>query len=219
MGSKLIDITGQVFGTRTVLGLNRTEKRGSFWNLKCSCGAVSVVRRDSIATTKACKACAVSENNTRHGMSNTPTHQSWAGMFQRCNNPKSKGFARYGGRGISICEDWLVFENFMRDMGERPDGTSIDRIDNDGNYEPSNCRWATQKTQTNNRSVTRTITANGQTLPLTEWSALIGVKPITLEKRVKAGWSDHDVINTPIMTSEESGARSWEVRCSRSSAL
>jgi hypothetical protein len=140
-------------------------------------------------------------------------------MIQRCTNPNTREYVRYGGRGISICEDWLVFENFMRDMGERPDGSSIDRIDNDGNYEPSNCRWATQKTQTNNRSVTRMITANGQTLPLTEWSALIGVKPITLEKRVKAGWSDHDVINTPIMTSQESGARSWEVRCGKSPSL
>jgi hypothetical protein len=219
MGNKLIDITGQVFGTRTVLGLNRTDSRSSYWDVQCSCGAVSVVSRSCIQATSTCRSCASSKTNKRHGMSNTPLHRTWSAMIQRCTNPNTREYVRYGGRGISICEDWLVFENFMRDMGERPDGTSIDRIDNDGNYEPSNCRWATQKTQTNNRSVTRMITANSQTLPLTEWSALIGVKPITLEKRVKAGWSDHDVINTPIMTSQESGARSWEVRCSRSSTL
>jgi hypothetical protein len=207
MGNKLIDITGQVFGTRTVLGLNRTEKRGSFWNLKCSCGAVSVVRRDSIATTKACKACAVSENNTRHGMSHTPTHRSWLAMLQRCDNPNTRDYSRYGGRGISICEDWRTFENFLRDMGERPDGTTIDRIDCNGNYEPSNCRWATHRAQTNNRNVTRMITANGETMALTDWSRKIGIKPITLEKRIKSGWSDDDAINTPTMTIQQSGAR------------
>lgn len=219
MGRPLIDIIGQTFGTRTVLSLNRTEKRGSFWNLQCSCGAVSVVRRDSIAATKACKSCAVSETNTRHGMSNTPTHRSWLAMLQRCDNPNTRDYSRYGGRGVTVCQEWRTFEVFLKDMGERPDGMTIDRIDVNGNYEPSNCRWASYKTQTNNRAVTRMVAANGQTLPLTEWSALIGIKPITLEKRIKAGWTDHDTINTPVMTSEESGARSWAARSKGSRAL
>lgn len=219
MGNKLIDITGQVFGTRTVLGLNRTDSRSSYWDVQCSCGDVSVVSRSCIQATSTCRSCASSKTNKRHGMSNTPLHQTWSSMIQRCTNPSARGYARYGGRGISICEEWLVFENFARDMGDRPNGASIDRIDNDGNYEPSNCRWATRKIQINNRAVTRMITANGQTLPLTEWSTLIGIKPITLEKRIKAGWTDHDTINTPLIPKQESGARSWAARSERSRAL
>lgn len=216
MVKTVIDITGQVFGTRTVINLNRTDGHRSYWNLQCSCGAVSVVRGDSVKSTKACKACAVSKTNTRHGMSHSPTHRSWLAMLQRCDNPNTRNYPRYGGRGITVCQEWRTFEVFLKDMGERPDGMTIDRIDVNGNYEPSNCRWANYKTQTNNRAVTRMIAANGQTLPLTEWSALIGIKPITLEKRIKAGWTDHDTINTPLISKQESGARSWAARSERS---
>lgn len=94
---------------------------------------------------------AIGTANTRHGLSNTPTHVTWMSMNQRCNDPGAVQYPYYGGRGITVCDRWQSFENFLADMGERPEGLTLDRIDGDGNYEPGNCRWATKSEQAKNR--------------------------------------------------------------------
>lgn len=114
-------------------------------------------------------------------------------------NPKSASYPNYGGRGIKVCERWMDFDNFLADMGERPEGLEIDRKDNDGNYEPGNCRWATIKQQCNNTRYNHKITYNGKTLNLVEWASVLGMKKGTLGNRLKRGWSIERALTTPAL--------------------
>jgi hypothetical protein len=124
---------------------------------------------------------------TRAGSSRT--YQAWYDMKRRCRNPRYADFHRYGGRGIQVCDRWQSFENFLADMGEAPRGLTLDRIDNDGNYEAQNCRWATVRQQVHNSTMTRWIEHNGERMPISEWAQRIGVKVGTLRARIDSGWS------------------------------
>ncbi len=144
----------------------------------------------------------------RHGMTGTPAWRSWKGMIQRCGDPNHKTFANYGARGVTVCNRWLTFVNFFSDMGERPEGKSIGRIDNTRGYSPDNCRWETASQQNKNRrsfrsargdNITeRMIVANGRTQSLKAWAAELGVDTPTLIYRVRAGWSQERVVDPVI---------------------
>lgn len=132
----------------------------------------------------------IGASNLRHGHARTahttPEHNAWGNMLARCRVQKNRMFKYYGGRGIKVCDRWHEFENFLADMGLRPSAKhSIDRINNDGNYEPGNCRWATREQQSFNRSNNRWLTAHGKTLTITQWSRVLKLPKGTLHSRVK----------------------------------
>ena len=146
------------------------------WKCICDCGNDTVVRRDHLISgvIMSCgRNCKLNEPSTlpsrtrTHGKSGTSIYGRWHDMLQRCNNSNNPSYDRYGGRGITVCDRWKEsFENFYEDMGDRPDGKSLDRIDNDGNYEPSNCRWSTALDQNNNR---RGIIQFQNGIPIRRW--------------------------------------------------
>jgi hypothetical protein len=137
-------------------------------------------------------------------MSRTAIYRRWKGMLRRCDTPSMSGYENYGGRGIRVCDSWrLSFMAFLNDMGEPPTGEhSIERIDNDGNYEPGNCRWATKKEQCANRRSSVVLTHNGVSDTLTNWANRTGMNPMTLWNRIRLGWSPEMALETPICESK-----------------
>lgn len=151
--SKAIDLTGQRFGR--LVALEPTEERSDkkiVWCCLCDCGNEAFVISSHLRSghSKSC-GCLKKDSSTVHGMYKTREYNAWDGMIQRCENPNCTAYKDYGARGISVCKRWHIFENFYADMGECPKGLTIDRINNDGNYEPGNCKWSTRKEQQNNR--------------------------------------------------------------------
>lgn len=164
--SKFVDLTGNRFGAWTVVKFLEMQRGGSIYACVCDCGIKRDIYRSNLISgkTKSCgcqKSQAISNAKTTHGQARTRNGNStrlygiWSGMLNRCTNPNNRAYLRYGGRGVSVCERWRKFENFAADMGDPQPWESIDRIDNDGNYEPSNCRWETATGQARNNSRTR----------------------------------------------------------------
>lgn len=135
--------------------------------------------------------------NATHGMTGSRTFKTWDSMIYRCNNPSSKDFPRYGGRGIKVCARWdNSFEAFLADMGERPEGMTLDRIDHEGDYSKDNCRWATPLTQARNRRNNRIIEYKGESGPVSYWAEKMGIERKTLEYRIRVGWDIERALTT-----------------------
>lgn len=191
---KTEDITSRVFGKLTAVKRDYSKSRSAYSCL-CECGNTKVIMKQSLLSGGA-KSCGCTAKRYNHPENyDKKTYRLWHSMIRRCYNPKTNGYKHYTGKGIIVCDRWLGidgFVNFMIDMGERasPDHT-IDRIDNDGIYEPSNCRWATHAEQANNRSNNMPITIDGRTLNLCQWSREYDINQQTISERIKRGWS-HD---------------------------
>lgn len=200
----VVDLTGQRFGFLTALRISdqpREARRGvkTLWDFRCDCGAI-VTRLKPRSTWVASCGCRGGRPapSRKHGLTKSKTWNAWRSMRKRCNDPDDASYARYGGRGISICSDWSSFEHFLADMGEAPMGRSLDRIDNDGNYEPGNCRWATITQQNRNTSTNRRLTHNGETRTVTEWAVRLGMTKATLFHRLDQGWSAERALTEPV---------------------
>jgi hypothetical protein len=186
----------QKFGRLTIIadgGGNHHRKV----TCRCDCGQITEVFYGNLTRghTRSC-GCYGRTYHVKHGMGNTPEYDAWARALARCTNPNNPKYHRYGGRGIKVCERWKDFRNFIADMGLRPNAEhSIDRIDNNGNYEPGNCRWTTRSVQQRNRHNNVFYTLNGLTLTEKDWSLRLGIPVNTLTARRKRGLPVEDILS------------------------
>lgn len=191
---KIIDLTGQRFGRLEVLSLAKVERK-TYWLCKCDCGKETISDSSSLRTGHK-RSCGclhddlsrerLTKMNETHGESNTRLYKIWTDIKKRCYRETFWAYDRYGGRGITLCKEWhdyTVFRDWCMANGYADDLT-IDRIDNNGNYEPNNCRWVDRKTQANNKSNVRYITYKGETHTIAEWSEITGIKYRTLYCRL-----------------------------------
>jgi hypothetical protein len=186
-------IIGQKFGRLTIINEAGKQYGIRCWNVLCDCGNHKVVSGYSIriGATKSCGCLrreVASASKTTHDRYNTREHNSWRGMIERCNNPKNNHFHVYGGRGITVCDRWMEFNNFLEDMGEKPSPNhQIDRIDNDGIYSPSNCKWSTRSENARNKQNSVKVNYLGREMSIHEASELSGIHFATLKSRLKMG--------------------------------
>lgn len=198
MGVKVELARGQRFGRWTVLEEAGRKHGAVMWKCQCDCGTIKDVSSGHLRNGRSVSCgCYNREVITTHGKSHTKLHRTWTSMKLRCTNPNAQEADRYINRGIKVCDEWLnsyeTFEEWALANGYR-DGLSLDRIDNDGNYEPSNCRWATAKEQCRNRSTNYILTVDGKSHCLSEWAEIVGIKASTIHTRKRRGWSDHDAV-------------------------
>ena len=199
---KLIDLTGQRLGRLVVIEratdhVTSGGHRFVCWRCKCDCGNTVVVKGASLryGITKSCgciSAELLDQRNTIHGMSHTKLYEVWKGMKSRCENPNHVGFKDYGGRGISVCEEWRDdFRQFYEwaIVHGYMDGLTIDRVDNIEGYSPKNCRWVTQAFQNTHKRNNHLISFSGQTHTLAEWARITGIDRTAILDRLKRGWS------------------------------
>lgn len=179
------------FGRLLLVAFAERRKGQPYVVCKCDCGGVVTVALSSVRTgrTKSC-GCLQRETKSglRHGMTESRTYSIWCGVRQRCLNPNNPAYVNYGGRGIGIHPRWETFENFYADMGDAPEGKSLERVDNDKGYGPDNCVWADRIEQARNNRRCRRIAHKGQTKTLGEWADEYGLRRQTLAKRLDKGW-------------------------------
>lgn len=198
-------MTGKRFGRVVALRAAPPPHVGKIkWICLCDCGnefttCGGKIRSGEVSTCPACSRERVRLSRVTHGISKTVEDRIWSHIKSRCFNPKVPCYKHYGGRGITMCDRWREsLENFVSDMGTRPSPAhSIDRIDNNGNYEPGNCRWATTKEQANNTRSNRKVTVSGETKNSTQWADSIGVRREVIYKRLKRGINGENLLAKP----------------------
>ena len=205
MARKIKDIVNVKFGRLTVIKFIKREKSKTYWECQCDCGNKIITTQNSLQTgsTKSCGCLFKEGNNKKMNLSDTKLYNTWRSMKSRCYNQKSDSYKNYGNKGIIVCDEWLNkengfinFYNWAINNGYK-ENLTIDRIDSNKNYEPSNCRWATRKVQNNNTSRNRYIAFNGLTLTMSQWTEKIGLNKNTLKNRLDNKWTIKKALTTP----------------------
>lgn len=206
--SKITDLTGSRFGSLTAVSraasiTDSSGRKRSAWLCECDCGTRKIISTDNLKSGRV-KSCGCTmgplmrRSKGQLGESKTSLYNVWMQMKYRCTKPNVTHYKEYGGRGIRVCDEWMSSYKSFRDwamLSGYKEGLTIDRIDNDGNYEPDNCRWVDSVAQANNRRSNRSYTYNGETYTLTQWANKIGINPKALFSRIYAGYSFEDAIN------------------------
>jgi hypothetical protein len=209
MPAKRKDLAGKKFGMVTAIRPEfKTTKGAWHWLCQCDCGTTFTTcgSRLSLSRTKSC-GCNQWRNVTKHNQTRSPTWISWLAMRRRCDDPSSNRYHAYGAVGITYCEKWKDFIGFLDDMGERPVGMSLDRINGTLGYSKENCRWASDVTQSRNRSVVRLFQLNGSQMTLGDLAKIAGVSVTTMRRRiVGAGMSPADAVRAPVNRKQQLNA-------------
>ncbi len=198
--AKAKDLTGGRFGRLAILERVENDKCGNLrWLARCDCGETTTVLGGNLTTgrTQSC-GCLNLERCTTHGLSKSRVYAVWSAMVQRCTNPRHKEWGNYGERGISVCQLWMTFDGFYADMGDQPKNATIDRIDNDGNYCPNNCRWATQADQARNKRTNVRVSWRGRSRIIGDVADEFGINRGTVYSRLGRGWSPEEALTTPL---------------------
>ena len=208
MGKRLDIKSGERFSRLTIIMEVEPKNNHRHFLCLCDCGNQKVIDIAKLRNghTKSCGCLSIEstvQRSVKHKLYSHPLYRVWNSMKQRCSNSNVKSFYRYGGRGITVCEAWKDnFKNFYDWAMENgyEEGLSLDRINNDADYEPSNCRWVTIERQSNNRSNNRYISYEGKTMTLAEWGRETGINTIVIAKRLKRGWNVAKTLTTPLQT-------------------
>ena len=196
-------LVGDKFGRLTIVSEAERAGRHRRWNVRCDCGVQLVVYQDPMrdGRTRSCGCLNKEKASARrmtHGKTQTAEYRSWVQMRKRCLSPGDPAYPQYGGRGIKVCERWNRFEHFLADMGPKPSPShSIDRMRNDGSYEPGNCRWATKKEQAENRGSVHKVQLGNEIVTATEAAKRVGLPAGALQARLRRGWSVQRALSEP----------------------
>lgn len=198
----LKNLVGCIFGRWEVLEYAGTSGQGAKWRCKCECGTERPVNAAALLSGKSTSCgCLMREANSlaaKHGHmrggKQSPTYSVWRSMLRRCSDPAHPSYRNYGGKGIKVCDRWMVFDAFLEDMGARPDGKTLDRIDGNKGYSKENCRWFTMTEQANNRANNHRLTYRGESHTVSQWAVILGIREGTIRSRLFRGASDEEAL-------------------------
>ena len=204
---RIKDLTGQRFGKLTVISMHpvQTKTHRAQWNCLCDCGNTKIITAAHLIhkQTRSCgcyRKEVITARNTTHNMTQTSTYRSFLAMHRRCYDKYNEHYLYYGARGITVCDRWKnSFENFHADMGNRPEGKTLERINNEEGYSPQNCVWATPTQQASNRRNNVKIEINGEIKTVAEWCRVTQIKQSTVSERIKRGWNPIHAVLTPTL--------------------